>query len=420
LRRFLLVSAATATALAVGLPAASARPGAAGGREATPGVTATTIKLGGSFPLSGPVSAYAPIAVGMDTYFKWVNQRKGPDKKVGIYGRKIDFKYLDDGYNPANAVQAANQLVLQDKVFAIVGTLGTEVNLAVRPFLNQRKVPHLLVSTGASYFGLQYKEFPWTIGWQPDYIATGIAYGKWIRANAPNAKIAIFYQNDDYGKDYLRGIKIGLAAKRTLIVSELGYEVTDTNYASQISRQKATGADTWVLLTTAGAPTVRALATGKALGFRPETLVINDVAATDGVMRAAVASVGPDYVAGAISSVYLKSPSNPRYANDAQVKKYREILARFGPSGADPNNTFFYYGMAKAYDTVRLLYLAGKQPTRNSLMAATKKMNWVNPYAIKGVKVKAGPRDRFPISQMKLQRYTNGSWTEFGALIKGR
>jgi branched-chain amino acid transport system substrate-binding protein len=415
-----LVSAAAAVALAVGLSAASARPGAAGGRDATPGVTATSIKLGGSFPLSGPVSSYAPIALGMDTYFKWVNQRKGPDKKVGVYGRKIDFKYLDDAYNPANAVQVANQLVLQDKVFAIVGTLGTEVNLAVRPFLNQRKVPQLLVSTGASYFGLQYKEFPWTMGWQPDYIATGIAYGKWIRANAPNAKIAIFYQNDDYGKDYLRGIKIGLGPKRTLIVSELGYEVTDTSYASQIARQKATGADTWVLLTTAGAPTVRALATGKALSFRPGTLVINDVAATDGVMRAAVASVGADYVSGAISSAYLKNPSNPRYANDAQVRKYRDILAKFGPAGADPNNTFFYYGMAKAYDTVRLLYLAGKKPTRNSLMSASKKMNWINPFAIKGVKVKAGPNDRFPISQMKLERYTNGSWTEFGPLIKGR
>jgi branched-chain amino acid transport system substrate-binding protein len=420
LKRLLFVLAVLALALSASLPGAVARTYGTSGGAADPGITPTSIKLGGSFPLSGPVSSYAPIARGMETYFKWVNQRKGPDKKLGVYGRKIDFKYLDDAYNPAQAVQATNQLVLQDRVFAIVGSLGTDVNIAIRPFLNQRKVPQILVSTGASYFGLQYKEFPYTMGWQPDYIATGIAYGKWIIRNAPNAKIAILYQNDDYGKDYLKGVKIGLGAKRSLIVSELGYEVTDTSYGSQIARQKATGADTWILLTTAGAPTVRALATGKALNFRPENLVINDVAATDGVMRAAVASVGPDYVAGAISSGYLKNPSNPSYANDATVKKYRSILAAFGPSGADPNNTFYYYGMAKAYDAVRLLYLAGKKPTRASLMKATQHMNWVNPFAIKGIKVKTGPKDRFPISQIKLARYTNGTWTEFGPLIKGR
>ena len=302
MKKVWFVLAAFVAMLAISLPGAFARTDTAAAPAAVPGISKTSITIGGSFPLSGPVSSYAPIARGMEAYFKWANQRRGTDKKLGVYGRKIDFKILDDAYNPANTVQTTNQLVLQDKVFAIVGTLGTEPNLAIRPFLNQRKVPQILVSTGASYFGLQYKEFPWTIGWQPDYIATALAYGRWIVQNAPNAKIAVFYQNDDYGKDYLKGLKIGLAAKRSLIVSELGYEVTDTSYASQIARQKATGADTWVLLTTAGTPTVRALATGKALNFRPDNLIINDVAATDGVMRAAVASVGAEYVAGAISS----------------------------------------------------------------------------------------------------------------------
>jgi branched-chain amino acid transport system substrate-binding protein len=420
MKKVWFVLAAFVAMLAISLPGAFARTDTAAAPAAVPGISRTSITIGGSFPLSGPVSSYAPIARGMEAYFKWANQRRGTDKKLGVYGRKIDFKILDDAYNPANTVQTTNQLVLQDKVFAIVGTLGTEPNLAIRPFLNQRKVPQILVSTGASYFGLQYKEFPWTIGWQPDYIATALAYGKWIVQNAPNAKIAVFYQNDDYGKDYLKGLKIGLAAKRSLIVSELGYEVTDTSYASQIARQKATGADTWVLLTTAGTPTVRALATGKALNFRPDNLIINDVAATDGVMRAAVASVGAEYVSGAISSGYLKNPTNPKYANDATVRKYRTILANFGPSGADPNNTFYYYGMAKAYDAIRLLYLAGKNPTRASLMRATQHMNWVNPFMIAGVRVKTGPQDRFPLSQIKLARYTNGSWTEFGNLLKGR
>ncbi len=213
----------------------------------------------------------------------------------------------------------------------------------------------------------------------------------------------MFFQNDDYGKDYLKGLKIGLAAKRTLIVSELGYEITDTSYASQIARQKASGADTWVLLTTP-TPTVRAIATAKALAWKPDQIVINSVSNTDSVMQAAARSAGADFVNGSVSSSYTKNPTNPKYANDAAVKRYRSIMARFS-GGADANNTFHYYGVAKASDVIRLLYLAGKNPTRASLMAATAKMNWVNPFLLAGIKVKTGPQDRFPISQMKLIRY---------------
>jgi branched-chain amino acid transport system substrate-binding protein len=387
---------------------------------ATPGVTKSAIVIGGSFPLSGPVSGYAPIARGMEAYFNYINARKGKDGKRGVGGRNIVWKYYDDAYNPATAVQLANKLVLEDKVFAIVGTLGTENNQAIRPFLNQRKVPQLLVSTGASYWGLQYKQWPWTMGWQPDYISEGRAYGEWITKNQPSAKIAVFFQNDDYGKDYLRGLKIGLGSKRSLIVSELSYEVTDTSYASQLARQKASGADTWVLLTTAGTPTVRAIATAKALNWKPDTIVINSVAATEAVMAAVVRSVGADFVNGAISTAYLKNPANPKYANDATVKRYKTLLAQYGPNGADPNNGFFYYGFAKAYDTVKLLQAAGKNPTRASLMRATTKMNWVNPYTIRGVTVKTSKSDRFPLSQIKLIRFSNPIWNEFGALIKGR
>src|SRR5688572_7818651 len=172
--------------------------------------------------------------------------------------------------------------------------------------------------------------FPYTLGWQPDYIAEGRAYGQWIRANAPNAKIAVFYQNDDYGKDYLRGLKIGLAARTSLIVSEQSYEVTDTSYASQIARQRASGADTWVLLTTP-TPTVRAIATARALNFRYSTLVINSVAAVDSVMRAAAANAGADSVNGAISTTYTKNPTNPAYANDPWVKNYYALMRRFAP-----------------------------------------------------------------------------------------
>ncbi len=355
----------------------------------------------------------------MQVYFSWINSRVNQsDHKRGVYGRQIQWKYYDDAYNPSQTVQLTNQLLLQDKVFAIVGSLGTAHNEAIRGALNQQKVPQILVSTGASYWGTQHSEFPWTIGWQPDYVAEGIAYSKWIVKNAPNSKIAVFYQNDDYGKDYLNGLKQGLGSKASLIVSEQSYEPTDTSYASQIARQKASGADTWVLLTIP-TPTVRALGTAKALGWRPDTIVINSVSAIDLVMAAATSSAGPAYVNGDISTGYLKNPTNPAYAKDAWVRNYYRIMHKYAP-GIDARNTFYYYGFAKAYDVVRLLYLAGKNPTRQSLINATNHMNWVNPYTLKGITVKTSASDHFPISQMKLVKYQDGSWTEFGPLIKGR
>ncbi len=419
MNRALIALAAVLTALAVSIPGAFGRTQLNATPTATPGVTASTITIGGTFPLSGPASLYAPIPRGMEAYFNWVNTRKGPDGKKGIRGRRIIWKYYDDGYNPAQTVQLTNKLILEDKIFADVGSLGTEHNQAIRPLLNERKIPQVLIATGASYWGLQYKEFPWTIGWQPDYIAEGRAYGEWIAKNAPNAKIAVFYQNDDYGKDYLRGLKIGLASKKSLIVSEQSYEATDTSYASQLARQKASGADTWVLFSIP-TPTVRALATAKALNWKPDTIVINSVSAIDTVMQAVAARAGPEYVNGAISSGYLKNNDNPKYANDPIVTRYQSLLATYGPSGADPKNTFYFYGFAKAYDVVKLLYNAGKNPTRESLIKATQSMNWVNPYMIKGIKVKTSKTDHFPISQLKLVRYANGTFNEFGPLIKGR
>jgi len=411
--------AAVLAVLAVSIPGAFGRTLEASAPTATPGVTSSTITIGGTFPLSGPASLYAPIPRGMEAYFNWINTRKGPDGKIGIRGRKIVWKYYDDGYNPAQTVQLTNKLILEDKIFADVGSLGTEHNQAIRPLLNDRKIPQILVATGASYWGLQYKQYPWTIGWQPDYIAEGRTYGLWIKQNAPTAKIAVFYQNDDYGKDYLRGLKIGLGAKKSLIVSEQSYEPTDTSYASQLARQKASGADTCVLLSIP-TPTVRALATAKALNWKPNTIVINSVAAIDNVMKAAAATAGAAYVNGAITTGYLKNNSNPKYVNDPIVTRYTQLLAQYGPNGADPKNSFYFYGFAKAYDVVKLLYNAGKNPTRASLIKATQKMNWVNPYTIQGIKVKTGKSDRFPISQMKLLRYGNGTFSEFGSLIKGR
>jgi branched-chain amino acid transport system substrate-binding protein len=378
--------AALVAALAVCIPGAFGRTHVVA-PQATPGVTKSSIVIGGTFPLSGIASLYAPIPRGMEAYFNYINNRKGKDGKKGIHGRKIVWKYYDDAYNPAQTVQLTNKLILDDKIFADVGSLGTEPTQAARPILNQRKIPQIFVATGASYWGLQYKEFPWTIGWQPDYIAEGRAYGEWIRKTAPNAKIAVFLQNDDYGKDYLRGLNIGLGKKKNLIVSQQSYELSDASYGSQIARQKASGADTWVLLTTP-TPTVRAIATAKALNWKPATIVINSVSAIDAVMGAAIQRAGADFVAGAVSSAYLK-------------------------------NTFYYYGMAKAYDVVKVLN-GMKTLSRPALMRAVLHMNWTNPWTIKGVRIKTSPRDHFPISQIKLIRYESGHFREFGSLIKGR
>jgi branched-chain amino acid transport system substrate-binding protein len=415
MKRLLGLTAALAIALAASLSTAGAAPQSA----SETGVSKNSIKLGGTFPLSGFASQYAPIPAGMRAYFSYINARRNKgDGKRGVYGRQIVWKFYDDQYNPSQTVQLTNKLILEDRIFANVGSLGTEPNLPIRPLLNQRKVPHILVSTGASYWGVQRKRYPWTTGWQTDYIAEGRVYGQWIRRNAPNSKIAVFYQNDDYGKDYLRGLKSGLGARTSLIVSEQSYELTDSSYASQLSRQRASGADTWVLLSTP-TPTVRAIATAKALNWKPDRLVINSVAATDSVMRAAASSAGADFVNGAVSTAYAKNPTNPKYRNDPAMKQYKRLVAKYLP-GSDPNNGFFYYGFAKAYDTVRLLYLAGKNPTRASLMRATQRMNWVNPYLIKGVRVRTSKTDHFPIDQVKLIRYGNGTWSEVSGLFKGR
>ena len=416
-RALLLVSVAVLLAAAVTISAFAGPSGKTAG-TATPGVTSTTIKLGGTFPLSGIASIYAPIPKGMDAYFKYVNSRKGPDGKKGVYGRKIVWRYYDDAYNPSQTVQFTHKLVEQDKVFAIVGSLGTEHNLAIRPYLNDRKIPQLLISTGDSAFGLEAKKYPWTIGWQPDYVSEGHIYARWILTNAPKAKIAVFYQNDDYGKDYLTGLEEGLGAKKSLIVSKEHYEETDTTYASQIAKQKLSGADTWVLFTTP-VPTVKAMLHAKGLNWKPDTIIINSVSASDAVMHAAEEKVGKEYTNGDISDSYLKNPPNPRYQSDRMIKKYRTIQKRFAP-GSDPNDVIFYYGVAKAYDMVQLLYKAGKNPTRASLKRAARSMNWVNPFTIKGMKVKTGASDGFPLDQVKIIRYQSGTWSEISPLIKGR
>src|SRR3954467_8175918 len=289
----------------------------AGSTAAPPGVTAHHFTIGGTFPLSGSASFYAPIPVGMKVYFTYRNTTRGADKKRGVGGRQSVWKYYDDGYNPANTAQQTRKLVEENKVFALFGGLGTEPQQAVTDYLNQKKVPQLFVSTGATEFG-NYQTHPWTIGWQPDYVAEGTIYGKYAAANWPAKKIGVIYQNDDYGNDYLTGLRKGLGAKSSNIITTQGFAVTDTSVAQQVAAIRASGADVIAIFGTP-TPTIRTYATMKALKYRPEQVIVNSVSATDTFMKLALANADAATVNGSISTAYLMGAQDPKQAKHASI-----------------------------------------------------------------------------------------------------
>ncbi|MDQ3992636.1 MAG: ABC transporter substrate-binding protein [Actinomycetota bacterium] len=417
MRRVLLAGLAVIGVLLMAIPAAFAKSDVA---AAEPGNSARTITIGGTYPLSGPVASYGAIAVGMKAYFSHINARRGPDRKRGIYGRQIVWKFYDDTYNPVNSVQLTRRLVEEDKVFAVVGSVGTEVNEAVRPYLNSQRVPHVLASTGATQFGREYKQYPWTIGWQPDYVSEARIYGLDIRRNHPGAKIAILYQNDSYGKDYLNGFKaaLGTARVREQVVGEVPYEVTGGPPTSQLVRLRATGADTLMIFVTTSA-TIQTYAIIRQLNWKPANIYVNNVSAADVWMTTAARVSSPETVNGSISTGYLKDPSAPRFANDATVKQYKALMEKYAPR-ANVNDGTYFYGFAKAHTFVRAMYKAGRNPTRAGLMRALTSFDETSPYLLPGARIKTSPRDRFMLSHQQLWRYQSGSWTAIGPLIDGR
>jgi branched-chain amino acid transport system substrate-binding protein len=418
MRRVSLAGLALVGALLLAIPSAFAKSDVS---AAAPGITARSIVIGGSFPLTGPASSYAPIPAAMKAYFSYVNARRGPDGKRGVYGRQIVFKYYDDGYNPVNSVQQQRKLVEQDKVFAVVGTLGTEVNQAVQPYLNSKGVPHVLVSTGASDFGKDYKKYPWTIGWQPDYVAEGRLYGTDIRQNHPNAKIAILFQNDSYGRDYLNGFKsaLGTAKVKSQVLREEAFDVLGGGTPqSQLIRLRSSGADTLMIFVTP-TPTIQTYAIIRALGWNPARIYVNSVSATDTFMGAAVARSSAATVNGSISAQYLKDPASPAFANDATVKQYVALMKKYNPNGRVTDGLNFY-GFAKADTFVRAMYKAGKNPTRAGLMKALLSFNETSPFLLAGSRLKTSSTDHFIISHQRLMTYNAGAWTASGPLVDGR
>jgi branched-chain amino acid transport system substrate-binding protein len=379
---------------------------------AEPGITPTEIVLGGLHPYSGPASAYGAIGKGAQAYFAYINDNGG------VNGRKITYKDLDDAYSPPQAVQLVKQLVEQDHVFAMFNTLGTPSNTAIRPYLNQNQVPQLFVATGASTWGADAAKFPWTIGWQPDYQSEAIIYARYLMKEDPNAKIAVLYQNDDYGEDYLTGLKAGLGKKTDAIVKTATYEVTDPAVSSQIASLKASGANTFFIFATPKF-SVQALVAAAQQSWKPR-IFLNTVSNSQTTMKAATSAGGVAATQGVISVQYLKDPAEPKWDNDAGMKLYRAIAAKY-LAGADPNNGYFLYGMGAAYTMVDCLQRAGKNLTRRGMMDAAIHLNERdNPFVISGVVVQTSPNNRFPIGQEQLASYEGTRFSLFGSLIGAR
>jgi branched-chain amino acid transport system substrate-binding protein len=381
---------------------------ASAGGSATPGVTSKQILIGGTTPLSGPASAYASVAKGADAYFKYVNAHGG------VFGRSIKYKYEDDAYDPSQTIQKTRDLVQNDKVFAIYNTLGTEQNLAVRSYLNQLKVPQLLVASGGSTWGSDHKKYPWTIGFQPRYWGEASIYGHYIAKTRPNARIGILYQNDDYGKELIAGFQHALGKRAKLIVSKQGYDVTDTDVKSQIARLKAKRVNTLMVFATPKFA-IQSYSSARVLGWRP-LVFVNAVSSATNTMTIASLASSKLQTDGSISIAFLKDPLDPQWKKDKAVALFRTILKKYN-GGQGLTDVYNVYGMASAYTLVDALRHAGKNLTRPGVMKAITHLNErSNPFVLPGIVVRTTSADHFPIAQVRLERYHKGRWVYFGPL----
>jgi branched-chain amino acid transport system substrate-binding protein len=372
------------------------------------GATDTEIKIGQTMPYSGPASAYGTIGRAELAYVQMINE------KGGINGRKITLLSLDDGYSPAKTVEQTRRLVEQDQVLFLYQSLGTPTNTAVQRYLNAQKVPQLLVATGATKWG-DPKNYPWTMGWQPSYHAESTIYAKYILEIKPEAKIAVLYQNDDYGKDYLNSLRAGLAAKSKAILKEASYEVTDPSVESQIVSLQAAGADTLFIFAT---PKFAAQAIRKTfdIGWRPLQFVNNVSNSVGSVLQPA----GLDKSEGLISSFYLKDPTDPQWAKDKGFKDWVDWMKKYYSPG-DLADIFNVYGYSAAQSLVQILTQCGDDLTRENVMRqAASLKNLELPMLLPGVRINTSPTDFYPLEQMQLARFDGKRWVLFGDVLSGR
>ncbi len=372
------------------------------------GATDTEIKIGNIMPYSGPASAYGVIGKTEDAYFRKINA------EGGINGRKINFVSYDDAYSPPKTVEQARKLVESDEVLLIFNSLGTPPNSAIQKYMNQKKVPQLFVATGATKWN-DPKEFPWTMGWQPNYQSESIIYAKYILKNHPNAKIAVLYQNDDYGKDYLKGFKDGLGARgASMIVMEESYEVSEPTVDSHIVKLKSTGADVFFNITT---PKFAAQAIKKnaEIGWKPLHFLNNVSASIGSVIKPA----GMENAQDIISSQYLKDPTDAQWKDDAGMKAWNEFLDKYYPE-ANRADASVMFGYTVAQGLVHVLKASGDNLTRENVMkqaASIKDLELGG--LLPGVKVNTSATDFAPISQLQLMRFKGETWERFGDILSG-
>jgi branched-chain amino acid transport system substrate-binding protein len=376
------------------------------GAAAAPGITDSSIKLGGSYPFSGPASAYASIALGARARFAAENA------KGGVNGRKIEFITLDDGYEPQRAVTNARRLVEQEKVFALFNTLGTPNNLAIWDYANQRKVPHVFVATGASNWGADVKSHPFTIGWQPDYVSEANTYGEFLKQDKPDAKVGVLYQNDGFGKDLLAGFEKSIQGSDIQIVARESYEVTDPTITSQMRKLAASGADTFLNITTPkfSAQAIAAIAKSD---WKP-LHILNNVGASK---KLVLEPVGLENAEGIVSTQYFKDPEDPQWAEDAAMQEYKAGLKQHEPK-ADPLDAFCAYGWTAASTMIEALKTM-KEPTREALMETIRSMDVEIPMLLPGIKVQTnGEDDGYPIQAMQIMKFNGENWELQGDVIQ--
>lgn len=370
------------------------------------GATDTEIKIGNTMPYSGNASAYGRIGRTTEAYFKSINDQGG------VNGRKINFITYDDGYSPPKTVEMTRKAVEEDKVLLMFNQLGTPPNTAIHKYMNQKKIPQLFVATGASKWG-NPKEFPWTMGWQPDYVTEAKIYAKHILENIKEPKIAILMQNDDYGKDYFNGFKAGLGtSNEKLIVAHVTYEVTDPTVDNQIIQLKNSGANVFFNITT---PKFAAQAIKKAaeIGWKPAQYLNNVSTSIGSVIKPA----GFEASQGIITAEYRKDVVDPKWANSPDVIEYKKFLDKYVPNAdlTDYNNTI---GYGFAFTLVHVLKAAGDDLTRANIMKQAASLKGLSvPLLLPGITLKTSPTDFFPIQSIYLQRFEGESWKTFGDLL---
>ncbi len=390
-----------------GLVAASAATAASAQKKYDPGATDTEIKIGNIMPYSGPASSYATIGKTEEAYFRKINS------EGGINGRKITFISYDDGYSPPKTVEQARKLVESDEVLLIFNSLGTANNTAIQKYMNAKKVPQLFVSTGAAKWN-DPKNFPWTMGWQPNYQTEARIYAAYILKNYPGKSIGVLYQNDDFGKDYVTGLHEGLGDQAgKLIIVESSYETSSPTVDSQVVQIKSANPDIFVNIAT---PKFAAQAIKKLgeLKWKPVHFLTNVSGSIGGVLKPA----GYENDQGILSTAYLKDPKDPQWKNDPGLNEWRTFMTKWYPEGDQEDaSTVFGYGVAQGL--VQVLKQCKDDLTRENVMKQAANLNFELGVYLPGTRIKTGPTDYAPLEQLQMMRFKDESWELFGPIMSG-